>query len=272
MAKYCNAACKKKHRTKHKKACEKRVAELHDIELFKQPPPAEDCPICFIQLPSITRGWKYQSCCGKVICSGCCYAPLYDNQGNEVDNEKCPFCRTPMPPYDDVIKRLQKRAEAGDPLAIGKLGRLYHYGRNGFPQDYTKALELWHRAGELGSAEAHCSIGYSYHYGIGVEIDKKKGIYYYELAAMRGSVSARHNLGNKEAREGNFDRAIKHFMIAVGSGDSNSLKVIKELYSNGHATKENYTKALQSYQEYLGEIKSTQRDEAAAANDLYCYY
>ena len=39
---YCNAACKKKHRNKHKKACERRVAELHDIELFKQPPPAED--------------------------------------------------------------------------------------------------------------------------------------------------------------------------------------------------------------------------------------
>ena len=28
---YCNAACKKKHRTKHKKKCERRVAELHDI-------------------------------------------------------------------------------------------------------------------------------------------------------------------------------------------------------------------------------------------------
>jgi len=28
--KYCNAACKKKHRKKHKKACERRVAELHE--------------------------------------------------------------------------------------------------------------------------------------------------------------------------------------------------------------------------------------------------
>ena len=28
--KYCNAACKKKHRKKHKKSCERRVAELHD--------------------------------------------------------------------------------------------------------------------------------------------------------------------------------------------------------------------------------------------------
>lgn len=28
MVKYCNAACKKKHRSKHKKQCERRVAEL----------------------------------------------------------------------------------------------------------------------------------------------------------------------------------------------------------------------------------------------------
>ena len=39
MVTYCNAACKKKHRSKHKKKCDRRVAELHDEQLFKQPPP-----------------------------------------------------------------------------------------------------------------------------------------------------------------------------------------------------------------------------------------
>ena len=47
-ATYCNAACKKKHRSKHKKQCERRVAELHDEALFNEPPPQfGDCPICF---------------------------------------------------------------------------------------------------------------------------------------------------------------------------------------------------------------------------------
>ena len=41
MVKYCNAACKKKHRTKHKKKCERRVAELHDEQVFKHPPKKE---------------------------------------------------------------------------------------------------------------------------------------------------------------------------------------------------------------------------------------
>ena len=51
MVQYCNAVCKKKHRSKHKKKCERRVAELHDEKLFKQPPPRDECPICFLILP-----------------------------------------------------------------------------------------------------------------------------------------------------------------------------------------------------------------------------
>jgi len=94
-----------------------------------------------------------------------------------------------------------------------------------------------------------------------------------EGAGYGGNVKARYNLGVKEAREGNFDRSIKHFLISVGSGCLTSTKCIKDLYSNGHATKEQYTKALQTYQTYLGEIKSRQRDEAAAFdNENYRYY
>ena len=51
---YCNAACKKKHRSKHKKECERRVAEKHDEALFREPPPLHgDCPICFLRLPTM---------------------------------------------------------------------------------------------------------------------------------------------------------------------------------------------------------------------------
>ena len=62
-----------------------------------------------------------------------------------------------------------------------------------------------------------------------------------------------------------MDRAIKHYMIAIESGWSGSLAVIRSLHLIGHATKEDYSKALRSYQEYLNEVKSAQRDEAAAA-------
>jgi len=288
QVKYCNAVCKKVHKKKHKKDCEEHVrrvaekhneelriaAKLHDIELFKEPPSQfGDCPICFLRLPFRNTGRAYFSCCGKMICSGCSWAPVYDNQGNEVDNKKCAFCRTPDPEsYEEIMKRHEKRVDADDPIAIYTKGNYYKDGRNGYPQDYAKALELFHRSAELGCSEAYTSIGYVYLYGEGVEVDKKKARHYWELAAIGGDASARHNLGINEGETGNVERALKHWMIAVRGGESESLKQIKVLYSNGHATKGDYTTALQLYQEYLGEIKSPQRDEAAAADERNRYY
>jgi len=105
-----------------------------------------------------------------------------------------------------------------------------------------------------------------------VEVDKQKAKRYHELAAMRGDETARHSLGLVEEETGDMERALKHHVIAVRSGYSDSLRSIKKLYADGHASKEDYTKALQSYQAYLGEIKSAQRDEAAAAQEDYRYY
>ena len=272
--KYCNAACKKKHRHKHKKECDehmRQVAELHDEELFKQPPSLhEDCPICMIRLPSMITGTVYMECCGKVICRGCYHAPVYDNQGNKVDNEKCHYCRTLWASSDEeMVKRNEVRVKANDSEAIFHLGVYYRDRRYGFPKDYIKALELFHRSAELGYSMAYNCIGYIYEVGQGVEVDKKKAIYYYELAAMKGDVDGRHNLGCIEEDKGNFERALKHYMIAVAGGNSQSLKAIHELYSDEHATKEDYRKALTLYQTYLGEIKSAHRDEAAAAREDY---
>jgi len=277
MVKYCNRECQIAHRPQHKKECKRRAAELYDIELFKQPPSQHgDCPICFLRLPLLETGRTYYACCGKVICSGCTYAPVYDNQGNEVDNEKCPFCRTSTPrSIEEQIKRTTNRVEMNDAQAMINLSCDYRdgaKGRRGYPQDYTKALELYHRAAELGNAGAYCNIGLAYNNGEGVEVDKKKARYYYELAAMKGHTRARHNLGCLEGRAGNIDQAMRHFTIAARNGCNDSLNKIQQTYSNGHATKEDYTKALQSYQTYLGEIKSRQRDEAAAADEQNRYY
>ena len=85
----------------------------------------------------------------------------------------------------------------------------YAQGKFDLPQDYTKAFELYHRAGELGSAEAYCNVGNSYDWGEGVEVDRNMARHYYELAAMRGCVTARFNLGAREVYEGNHDRALK---------------------------------------------------------------
>ena len=53
---------------------------------------------------------------------------------------------------------------------------------------------------------------WAYLHGRGVELDKTKARYYYELAAMGGD-STRHNLGIREEIAGNMDRALKHLAM-----------------------------------------------------------
>ena len=268
-ATYCNAACKKKHRSKHKKECERRVAELHDEALFKEPPNEfGDCSICFIRLPVMDSGRRYMECCGKEICTGCEYADVYDNQGNIIADEKCPFCRTPMPTsVEEDIKRLKKRMELGDPNAFYMMGNTYDEG-DGVPQDSAKAIECWRKAGKVG----YNNIGAAYYNGEGVERDKKMAHHYYEQAAMEGVVTARRNLGVSEKNAGNYERALKHHIIAVRGGDTDSVKAIQHMYKNGHVTKDHYANALRSHQAYVNEIKSVQRDKAAAFRDECRYY
>jgi len=52
LVKYCNPTCQRNHWPKHKKPCKQRAAELHDEALFRDPPPKEECPICFLPMPT----------------------------------------------------------------------------------------------------------------------------------------------------------------------------------------------------------------------------
>ena len=219
-------------------------------------------------LPSLITGSKYRSCCGKMICSGCIHAVEKRDGGVGL----CPFCRTPTPTPDEMIEQMKKRMKVGDAKAFYGLGVCYSDGDNGISQDHAKAVELWHRAGELGYAPSYHNIGNAYYAGNGVERDEKKAIHYFELAAMGGDVESRYNLGVFENRAGNMGRAVKHYMIAAEFGDNDSLEYIKQMFMDGDATKEDYAKVLRTFQAYLGEIKSSQRDEAAAFDEDFKHY
>ena len=173
---------------------------------------------------------------------------------------------------DEMVELYKKRTKLDDAEAIYNLGCCYADEGFGLTQNVDKALELWHRAADLGNAKSYYSIGNSYYAGNGVERDNKKAKYYWELAAMGGDWVARYNLGCTELRAGNMDRALKHLMITAGSGNTDSLKAIQALFMDGLATKDDYAKALRVYQAYLNEIKSPQRDQAAAFDDQYKYY
>ena len=113
---------------------------------------------------------------------------------------------------------MNKRMDLNDATAIHNMGAYYSLGQLGLPQNHAKALELWHRAAELGNAKSYHNIGNVYKFGRGVEVDEKKATHYYELAAIEGESKARYNLGVMDGNVGNMERALKHFMIAVRDG------------------------------------------------------
>eukprot|EP00979_Chaetoceros_neogracilis_P002190 scaffold383_cov229-Chaetoceros_neogracile.AAC.7 len=264
LVKYCNRTCQQvAHRPAHKKACKKRAAELFDEKLFKQPPPNEDCPICYLRLPIEGVQNMHKSCCGKMLCGGCVYANTV--AAADTEKQKCVFCRTKAPSSDEVlIERLKKRAEGNDTQAMLNLGNHYQRGTKGLRQDHAKALELYHKSAKLGNHSAHYYLSVCYHNGDTVEKDTRKVTYHAQLAAMAGNVKARYDLGCDEHNAGNMDRAYKHWMISANDGYDLSMKEIQEGYQSGFVTKDDYEKTMWAYGNLIDEMKSDDRDRYAA--------
>ncbi len=199
------------------------------------------------------------TCCTKVICNGCNFANQKREQKAGLE-KRCAFCREPAPrSHQEANKRVMKRIkENNDPAAMRFMG-----SKRGRERDYKTALRYLTKAAGLGNAAAHFELGCFYYNGHGVGKDDKKAIYHWEKAAIGGHPDARHNLGVEEGSNGRFERAVKHLIIAANLG-YDSLKLLRELYANGHARKEDYAAALRAYQAAVGAMKSAERDEAEA--------
>eukprot|EP00956_Cyclotella_meneghiniana_P024258 scaffold48472_cov42-Cyclotella_meneghiniana.AAC.4 len=256
LVKYCGVECQVAHRPAHKKACKKRAVELFDEKLFAKPPAREECPICMITLSCDDRKCVYMSCCGKLICNGCRYC---------LTRDCCPFCNRADPTRPEFIKRASERIEKyNDPEAMVLLGCHYIDGLYGLRVDQPKAFELFQQASQLGSAAGHYNLAISYDDGVGVERDTNKAFHHYQIAAIMGNVHARNNLGYAELENRNYQRAMKHFMIASKCGSKISLNNVKQGYKQGQVTKEGFEKTLRDYQAACDETKSEQRDRAAS--------
>jgi len=217
LDRYCNADCQRNHWKKHKKVCKRRAAELRDEALFKDPPAKEDCPICFLPMPSNLiccvslppatissvpvndfaianeelanpETEQYYSCCGKSICGGCIYS--FRKSDND---DYCPFCKAEISGKTEKVEELMKRVEANDAHATCLLGSYYSHGQLGLQQDLVKGVKLWTQAAELGSSKAYFFLGKHYYKGQGGDLTKAK--FHYESAAIAGHEVAKNNFG-----------------------------------------------------------------------------
>jgi TPR repeat protein len=174
---------------------------------------------------------------------------------------RCAFCREPASKtYEEEWDNRMKRVKKNDPVAMRALGN-----KHGSEGDYETAFKYLTKAAELGDPSAHYNLSCMYYKGHGVEKDTKMEIYHLEHAAIGGHPEARHNLGIYEAKNGRFERARKHFIIAANLGYHDSLSNLMTLYKNGHANKEDYAGALRAYQAAVDATKSEDREKAEEA-------
>ncbi len=257
LVKYCGYVCRECHREQHDEECKKRAQQLHDKKLFNQPDGTHkgECPLCFLPMPLVPQKFGFHPCCGKLICDGCCYAHHVKS-----GSETCPFCREPTAADEEEgNKRMMERIKANDPAAVYQMGT-----RRYFEGDYDTAIQYWTKAAELGDVHAHYQLSTLYRKGHGVEKDEEKEIYHLEKAAMGGDPDARHNLGCSEGRNGNIERAVKHFIIAANVGYEGSMKELWSEFRDGNITKEELEGTLRTHKAALDEMKSPERDAAEA--------
>jgi hypothetical protein len=284
--KYCNAVCQKKHWATHKKQCKRRAAELRDEALFKDPPPLEDCQICFLPMPehliccfslpptTITSvpifdfahanaeianepTEIYYPCCGKSICRGCVYS--FGQSGNA---SKCPFCNADRnKTREENNEDLMKRVAVNDPASICVLANQYQHGLNGFQQDHLKAIEQYTRAADRGYKKAHHHLGMLYHEGG----DMKKAKFHYEAAAMAGNEVARCIIGIIENDSGNMEQSVKHLTIAASAGDYGAMNQLRLYFEKGQLSRESIDSVLTAYNSSCVEMRSEARDASIRA-------
>ncbi len=245
-------------------ACASSFGTSRDLFTLPDSSHLGECPICFLPLPLELRKSILMSCCCKIICNGCDIANKKREAEMGLKQHKCTFCREPTPKSDEEAdKRLLKRVKKNDPVAMWHMGeKRYREG------DYETALEYYTKAADLGDASAHYNLSCMYYDGEGVEKDAKMEIYHLEQAAIGGHVRARHNLGYEEWKNGIFERAKNHFIIAATLGYDESLTALRQLYADRHASKEDYDGALRAYQAAMEATKSTEREVAEALHLL----
>ena len=158
--------------------------------------------------------------------------------------------------YTDM---LQKKADAGDVLAITLLGYAYATG-DGISQDYHKANayylkaishQKWNTVSSDVRGEVYTNLGNNYHAGRGVRQDYHKAVEYYRKAADLGTAEAVYNLGNMyrlgEGVRQDYHKAVEYYRKAADLGITYAMYNLGGSYLNGEGVRQDYRKAKEYY-------------------------
>ncbi len=123
--------------------------------------------------------------------------------------------------FDKALLLFEKAQEFGSAEAVNWIGDMYFEGC-GVERDYTTALDYYRQAAEAGLAEAQCNMGYMHYQGLGVKSDYPRARQWLEMSAAQGHPDAYYHLHwiYKSGRDGEADekRAEDSMNQAVARG------------------------------------------------------
>lgn len=98
--------------------------------------------------------------------------------------------------YGASLHELLDSANAGDPLALYKIGVMYDFGYGEFDVNKATALEWYLKAAEAGHPYATYIIGEKYYSGDGLQQDFELAFEWFQKAADAGNHNAMYSIGN----------------------------------------------------------------------------
>lgn len=152
-----------------------------------------------------------------------------------------------------------------------KLGIMYRFGYGLDSADNTKALQLFTRAAELGSASAQCSLGECYALGLGVEKNIPLALTYLNQSAESEFPQALYLLGyhyyNGEGIDKDYTVAFDMYHRAASLDHSDAQFSLGIMYKHGIGLVANDGEALKWFR------KAAFQGHARAQNNVgSCYY
>lgn len=144
---------------------------------------------------------------------------------------------------------LISRAAEKDIPAMIKVANAYFHGE-GVETDDAKAFAMFNEIVNLdpSQADVYTDIGTCWFYGYGTDVDKNKGLQYWEKARGLGSAGAFMRFGlihrDGEMVEKNLQKAIQYFEKAIELGNTRALVELGDMYYWGEGVPADPSKAV----------------------------
>lgn len=258
--------------------------EQEKTDLYAEPPPKEECPICCshfhgiapTEFTSLVAGIKY-------------VGVAFIMQTNTLAHN-CAFCRESR-----LVSRLKERMQLDDPRAFHQAytetalcsrATLSGDNQNAPKSSEISGLLYLCRAAELGHAPSILELSIMFNTGNDlIESDKERESLFVDIAARRGDIHARHLLGHQNWLEAlnygwfpdpirqresamYYNISAKHFAISASHGHKGSMERLLAMNKQGDLSTENLTKSVSAYRQCVKEEWSEEREEADKYYDV----